>query len=148
MKMNATEGYKERKKECLERCHPDLVAPDRWPVRHEQLTCMTASETRGLVNSCRFPLSLLLLLLSSLLTLYFGLQLLQLIQYRASARAKERVWGKFQKKGQGENNPQIIISIINNNLQQLNTLPLSSKSSSALYLCVSDEYSSGALIYS
>lgn len=66
------------------------------------------------------------------------------------SKAKESVRDKYQKKGHGESNPQILISVINNKLQQLNTLPRSHRSSSfsSLTINTSDEYSSAALIYS
>lgn len=37
------------------------------------------------------------------------------------SKAKERVRDKYQKKGHAENEPQMIISFINNKLQHLNT---------------------------
>ena len=66
IKRNATESDKERKKERLESCHPDLVVPDRWPVRHTSSWCvwLPASHTRrhtnmSLSTCCCPPLSTL-----------------------------------------------------------------------------------------
>lgn len=74
-------------------------------------------------SSC-FPLPVLLS--SSPHPVYFGLQS-GAVQH--PSKAKERLRHKYQKKGHSENNPQIIISIINNKLQHLNNLPLSPRSS-------------------
>lgn len=67
IKMNATEAESEGEpermnSEGLESCHPDLVFPNRWPLRHTSSWCvwLSASHTRGHVNICCIYLYLLL----------------------------------------------------------------------------------------
>ena len=109
IKRNATESDKERKKERLESCHPDLVVPDRWPVRHEQLMCMIVCLQNKRARQQSLPPSLPVVVLLAPPRLFRSS--INSIRRRRPvfalhpSRAKEKVRDEYQKEGHGENNP-------------------------------------------